>query len=86
MNPLEKIGRSLNKIYPVTSEKVQTLVIKDTQIRIKHTHQSGYKETPSAGGSVELARWTLLVGGESGINASDKRSAESIKADSTQTP
>lgn len=85
MNPLEEIGRSLNKIYPITSEKGQTLVIGDVQIRVEHPHQSSYEEAPSAGGRAELACGTL-AGGESCINASDERSAESIKADSTQAP
>lgn len=86
MNPLEEIGRSLNKIYPITSEEGQTLVIGDVQIRVEHPHQGGCKEAPSAGGRAELACGTLLAGGESCINASDERSAESIKADSAQAP
>lgn len=85
MNPLEEIGRSLNKIYPITSEEGQTLVIGDMQIRVEHPHQGGCKEAPSAGGRAELACGTL-AGGESCINASDERSAESIKADSAQAP
>lgn len=86
MNPLEEIGRSLNKIYPITSEEGQTLVIGDVQIRVEHPHQGGCKEAPSAGGRAELACGTLLAGGESCINASDERSADSIKADSAQAP
>lgn len=85
MNPLEEIGRSLNKIYPITSEEGQTLVIGDVQIRVEHPHQGGYEEAPSAGGREELACGTLAWG-ESCINASDERSADSIKADSAQAP